>query len=668
MTEPMAYNRLDRFLDRLGVGSKKRVTDEGAQHEPERTQTAETKMTRDRVEKGLALLKKYMGDKAAQDQRQIENERWWQLRSWDVTGSPKNPNDPKPNSAYTVNVILNKHADATDNYIVPRARPREQTDAETAEKLSAVLPVILQRNGYRKTYSTLWWKKLKYGTGITGVFWDTHKDNGIGDISIRCVDALNLAWEPGITNIQDSANVFYVELTDIDSIKAKYPDKAEKIEASRTGEPKKYNTGINTEKDNKCVLVDWYYKVYDGTKTLLHLCKLAGEVVLYCSEDDPIYAQRGFYDHGLYPFVFDVMLPQEDTPCGTGCIDLCKPAQEFIDFIDADIQKYCAIGARPRWFKRQDCKVNLDQYTDLSQDFVEWYGSGEPNETLKQIEINPLAGIYADIRNLKVEELKEISGNRDFNQGSTVSGVTAASAITALQEAGNKLARDYLSSSKDALEDVTLIVIELIRQFYTEERVFRITNKNNQQEFVSFGSANIAPRQHMVGGELKEYKPFFDIEIVTEKASPFSTVAQNERAIQMYQMGMFDPARADQAVAAVTLMDFDGKDETIERIRKGRTMYDVLKGVQQLVPAIMQMAAEQDMQKGTDVTDRIGSALQSFGFQVPLPEQVDYRTQGIQQVNAQNGAQKPTSPSDTPKSATTASDARFKTARAVTDV
>ena len=661
----------DNLLSRLGTGMRK-VSHANMGGEPAgqgAQDVVESKMTEDRVSKAISTLKRYMNGKDAQDARQVENERWWQLHSWDVAGRSSNPGDPEPSSAYTINAIFNKHADAMDNYPVPLIRPRELSDRQAAETLSQVLPVVLKRNDYAETYAKLWWQKLKYGTGITGVFWDSNKDNGVGDVSIRCVDPLNLAWEPGITDIQNSRDLFYLETADIETVKEMYPEKAEEIHRMSNPAPKKYNSEAVEDETRKCLLIDWYYKSSVGGKSIVHFCKLAGETVLYSSEDDPVYAERGIYDHGLFPFVFDVMFNMENSPCGTGYIDLCKPVQRFVDRLDQRIEKYCLLAAKPRFFKRQDCLVNVAQYVDTDNDFVEFQGNGDPRETLQQIEIAPLPSIYAEIRNLKVEELKEISGNRDFNQGSVASGVTAASAITALQESGNKLSRDFIATSRRAYERMILMVIELIRQFYTEERTFRITNKNMQQEqFVSFGSAHLSGQRMDVGGTIREYKPIFDVDVGSEKNSPFSTVAQNERAIQMYQMGMFDPARADQAVAAISLMDFEGKDETVERVRQGRTMYEVLRSVQQLVPTVMQMASSLDATQGSDITNRIGSAFQSLGFQVPLPEQADYKTQSIQQVNAQNGSQKPTSPSDTPKSATTASDARFKTARAVSDV
>ena len=64
---------------------------------------------------------------------------------------------------------------------------------------------------------------------------------------------------------------------------------------------------------------------------------------------------------------------------------------------------------------------------------------------------------------LKINELKETSNSRDVTQGSVSGGVTAASAIAALQEAGSKSSRDTLRASYRAFERVDALVNALKR-------------------------------------------------------------------------------------------------------------------------------------------------------------------------------------------------------------
>ena len=63
------------------------------------------------------------------------------------------PDDPQPTSGWLVNCILSKHADAMDCYPEPTVLPREPGDREEAAKLTRILPVILKKNQFKRTYS-----------------------------------------------------------------------------------------------------------------------------------------------------------------------------------------------------------------------------------------------------------------------------------------------------------------------------------------------------------------------------------------------------------------------------------------------------------------------------------------------------------------------------------
>ena len=158
---------------------------------------------KEEVREAEMILQKYKSGKAQLEARIVENEQWYKLRHDEfVRGKSPNPGDPRPTSAWLFNCIANKHADAMDNYPEPNVLPREEGDKSDAEILTDILPVILEQNDFEQTYSDVWWYKLKTGTGVYGIFWDTKKNNGLGDIDVRELDLLNMFWEPGITDIQ----------------------------------------------------------------------------------------------------------------------------------------------------------------------------------------------------------------------------------------------------------------------------------------------------------------------------------------------------------------------------------------------------------------------------------------------------------------------------------
>ena len=295
-------------------------------------------------------------------------------------------------------------------------------------------------------------------------------------------------------------------------------------------------------------------------------------------------------------------------PTGFGYIDICKSPQMYIDKVDQVLLKHAVIGARQRFFVRGDGSINEDEYADLTKDFVHYNGSGDPRDSIIPIEIPPISGIYMDVRNTQVEQMKETSGNRDFSQGSTASGVTAASAIAALQEAGNKLSRDMIKSSYRAFSQIGYLCIDLIRQFYTGDRWFRVVGKRGETKFVQFNGQSIAakPQGNEFGIDFGYRMPIFDIRVTAQKSSPFSTVAQNERAKELYGMGFFRPDLADQALAALDMMDFEGIDKVRDRITQNSMLYQQ---VQQMSQLLISMSAELDALKGSAYTPQVAQMI-----------------------------------------------------------
>ena len=526
----------------------------------------------DRLRRARQDLNRYREGKANLERRVIENEQWYRLRHWECIRRGAG-SQVEPTSGWLFNAIANKHAEAMDNYPSPNVLPREEGDREKAQALGSILPVILQQEDFEDTYDRVMDDKLKSGTGIYGIFWDPEKLEGLGDISIRRIDILNLYWEGGITDIQQSRNVFYLRLWDNDLLLERYPQLEGKLSgAAEQGNRYVYDDRVDTA--DKSAVIDWYYKKRQGGKTVLHYCKFVGDTVLFATENEEDYRDRGWYDHGLYPFVLDPMFRTAGSPCGFGYIDVAKSAQEYVDRGNQAILQNLLANARPRHFIRADGAVNEEEYGDMTRDFVHVDGNlGE--DSIKPISGKSLSDIYVTVIANKIDELKEVTGTRDVTTGGTVHGVTAASAIAAMQEAGSKLSRDSNMASYRAFRKVCLMAVELIRQFYDLPRAFRILGPQGGVEFITFSNAALKPQDQGVelGVELGIRTPLFDIEISAEKQSPYSRLSQNEMAMQFYSAGLFDPARSTEALTALDMMDFNGKSALVEKVRQNGGRY-----------------------------------------------------------------------------------------------
>lgn len=566
------------------------------------------------VRTAMETLKKYKTGKQSLEQRVIACEQWWKMQHWHEMKTQGNPYDPQWRSAWLFNVIMGKHADAVAAYPEPAIRPREPMDRSEAETLTSIVPVILEQNDFEEVYSDANWTKMKQGTLIWGVFWDQTKLNGLGDIAVKEVDILNLFWEPGVMDIQKSRNIFYIEMVDNDVLRQRYPQVGESLSSDNTF-PAKYQTDDHVDDSNKSMVVDWYYKKIVDGRSVLHLCKFVGDVVLTATENDPTMAE-GLYADGEYPFVVDALFPVKGSLAGYGYIDVGKSAQEQIDLLNQAILKNAVMASTPRWFVRSDGSINEQEYADWRKPFVHTDGSlGQ--DSVMPVTVSPLAGNYISVLENKIEELKWTTGNTDVNNGATGSGVTAASAIAALQEASGRSSKDATRSAYRAYARLIRMVVERIRQFYDLPRQFRIRGQLGAEEYVTYSNERLREQQSLgLDGNAAWRKPVFDIEVTAQKASEYSRLSQNELALQFYQLGFFDPTRTDQALAVLDMMDFDGRDEIAQKIARNGTLEQELATWQQMTlalaerfdPAMAEGLAQQILARSGQQTQSTGEA------------------------------------------------------------
>ena len=560
----------------------------------------------EQLKKFTQELQKYKAGKAQTDNRIIAAENWWKLRNTIEEQKVTNIGADggfTATSGWLHNVIVSKHADAMEAYPEPNILPREEMDTGEARMLTAIVPCVMEHNMFETTYSDNAWQKLKTGTGVYKVVWDSAKLHSLGDISIERVSVLNIYWEPGVTDIQKSRYFFHAELYDKDVLEQQYPQLVDKLKGkSFTTAKFLYDDHVDTE--NKHTVIEVYYHKYVNGKKTLQYCRYVGDQVLYATENDtqpvidevsgqmkPSMAETGLYDHGKYPYVFDALYPIEGSPCGYGYVDICRNPQTVIDLLNTSFVKNAMVGAVPRYFKRKDGGVNAEQFLDLSNPLVDVNGNVDEN-ALRRIEHDTLDSNYIAVLDRTIQELRETSGNTETSTGNISSGVTAASAIAALQAASGKGSKDSTQTSYRAYTQIVDLCIELIRQFYNMPRQFRIVGEYGMQKYVSYTNAGIQP-QHQgndFGQDMGYRLPVFDIKVSAQKKNVYTKVSQNELAIQFFQMGFFNPQLTDQSLLCLEIMDFDGKDGVMQKIAQNGTMFQKLIQYMQLALAFAETA------------------------------------------------------------------------------
>lgn len=589
------------------------------QTEQQQRTPTEPHFTPDKVSEVLQILHEYKDGKTSVDMKATENQEWWRLRHWNVIHGKTEAGKAKVDvgSAWAVNSILNKHADLMDSFPKANVLAREADDEEEAQILSKILPAIEEHTDAEQVYNTAGYDFLIDGTAITAVLWDPMAHDGMGDIKKTNVDIHNVFWQPGIEDIQQSKYFFDVSVADVNDVKLQYPEIADKIGGGRQGFITEYIHDDNINHQNDIEIINCYYKKLEMRPVLinidhqtvakhlvpreiLHMAIIIGDQCVFCSEDSPEY-QDGFYKHGKYPYVFRKCFPVKDSPCGFSYLDIMKYPQRDIDKLDQAIIKNTMMKAKPRWWVKKNADINKEAFADWDEEIVE-VGSGDLGSAVQQMDVDTIPSIVETHLEAKIDELKEISGNRDFSQGSTASGVTAASAIAALQEAGSKLSRDINKAMYRGSREEYYLEIELIRQFYTEPRTFRVDDGTGHYEYMDYSNVNIAPQDITTPEGIRHKKSIFDLEVSAEKQSPFSRASQNETAKELYQMGLFAPDNATSALVCLDMMEFEGKEKIKQQIQQNDTFMQQFQQMQQL---IIQLSPEAAVQMGLIAPNQI---------------------------------------------------------------
>lgn len=565
------------------------------------------------VKKYIDAFTEYRAARETLDMKIIENENWFRQEYWQYLIDKTDGNEPT--SGTLLNAILNKHADLMDNQPAPIFLAREQNDEVEAERLTKVVPVIMQNANWDDVYDKYCMYKIKQGIGCLSVTWDDTLENGLGDIVINYLDILRIYWEPNCTNLQDSRYVFVTSLIDTDILKEQYPDKLTESAETYGGQDavqiKTYEGQDQTILANKTLVLDCYERtIAEDGRQIVHLTKMANDVALESSITNIETAQTGIYAHGRYPFIIDQYISLEGTLEGMGLIDMNKNNQGYVDKFDVLSLNNGIVASKQRWLTKEDGGVNPDDIMDLSKDVI--VSSTSVDESaVRAFQAQALPDIVTKIRENKILEMKELSGNRDFNQGGTSGGVTAFGAIAALQEAGNKTTRDLVKSNYRSFKKLVTLVVELIREFYSEDRQFRIIGEDNNPEYVTFNNQSMinqitnmdeAYLVDEMGNQIPnpewepEYrKPVYDIEIIAQKENPFNTISHNQMMLDLFERGVFNPEAAIPATLLLENMIFDGKEKLLLKVKENGEMFNQMIQMQQ---QMMQMNEALQMQQG----------------------------------------------------------------------
>ncbi len=506
------------------------------------------------VERAYDLFSKFYQQTIPIREVFVKHEKMWEGRHVQDVYS-NDPSDPQPSSPVLFSTCEALLADVMDYYPQPVILGQDADDGDLASELCEVVRYVMKRRNYRKTYREKVRSALIKGTSVQEVFWDDSLYGGLGDVNIRQWDIKDFFFDPRCEDIQQGRACFKTVRLHRSWFKMHYPELEPLMEADSFS--RVIPGDDDTPDEEEILLIEYWYKtISEDGRSLVHMAKLAGNVLLEDSTKD---FPEGLYDHGLYPFIVEPLYKASSSPFGLGVMDVFGPSQHTADKLDQIIVKNALLSGKLKLLVDKGADVDIDALTDYSKEVVR-AGRIDDN-AVRWFSALPLNPVVYSHYNGKIQMIKDESGQNQLNRGEGLRNVTAASAIIALQEAGNKRSRMIIQQLYDGFETAVHMIIELIAQFYTENRWFRVNGATGTPKVVSFNSQKLV----VPGSAQNQYKRHFDfdVRIEAQKQTPIEAAYRNELAMQLLQVsgGLMTP------IMAIEMMEFEGKERILEQLR-----------------------------------------------------------------------------------------------------
>ena len=498
-------------------------------------------------------------------------------------------------------------ADQMDNMPEALMLPETKDLEEVAEDLTDVVRFVMARNNYESLHRRRVEDCFSTGTAVTQVAWDPDMDGGKGNVAVIRWPVEAFLWDPAADNIQDARAIFKVSWHPLSWYEQHYPEKYNDIgsdwaEYSGLGVPEAQEMDQPGDED-RAMLLEYWYRLYDAKKRryTINVAYLAGGVLLEDTKD--------VYKHGMYPFVLDVYTPIEGLPVGDGLIQECAPMMRYINRYAAYIDTNLRMASKGRLLVDRNAGIDKDALLDWETDVVE--GDRIDPSALQWMQTQPFTGAATQQMLQLQTDIKQDSGQNQFTRGETAGGVTAASAISALQEAGGKITRLRTHVLNQGFRSIVEQVMWLINQFYDSKRVLFITGRDenpNQRREVNADPDRLFGKHK--GGALPP--PPYTVQVQIQRRNPLRQQAQNELFMQAYSMAAQAGAPFPLSVL-FKLLHVDGKERILPEIVAVETLQQQMQELALQNQQLNQQNAElqQGMQNLQNVNDELMASMQA---------------------------------------------------------
>lgn len=456
-----------------------------------------------------------------QEQRFYMGDHWRGLRSEAV--SKLRPDAVENITFSQIESIVGK---LTGWMPVPDYSAMEPSDEQKARDLNDYMPSELRQIKFRHKHTRAVRRCVIHGPLIYKTIFDPTIEGGrglnryTGRNDILPVDLGTFFPDPRISDfiyLQDMSAIIIHIRKPLEYFKKRWGEQGKKVQSDNTSSDAEiFSTDVyeksgeysfNTQiTDKTSGLIEYWYrglpklvskedkelfaeqaneKLMQGIDPSEYLAKAAGDMegvhCIYVTTSGVFLEHKAYvYDHGQYPFTARTLYPEEGNPWGKGFMrDMIKPQIFKNKYAEIAIETMAKQGGsgivyeegaitKPRTWQEQRGLPGamLPIAQGRMNDWKELQGVNVPSAVFNSLN-------YYD------EMLQKIPGVFDSANGASNSSVTSGEQAKALIAASGTRLNTVSDLVSEALVDVFTQYVELMAQFYTTERIARVTGRGN---------------------------------------------------------------------------------------------------------------------------------------------------------------------------------------------
>lgn len=551
-------------------------------------------------QKAIQMVDKLFGK--AKNAKKMYDEKWLDYYRM-FRGKQWKENRPSYRHSEVLNLIFRAIQSEvpilTDALPRPEFIPQEPNDFELSKILNDVLDSDWTRNNWSYNFTEILYDSHIYGNGFGSVIWNPDADDGIGALEFLSADPFYQFPDPYSRNVNEKSR-YYIEAepTDVEVLKQEFPEHAQFIKPDiidinkkdkNISDQMKYksSTDLRTviegtspydvESKSEALKVCCYVKDMesveeetkeigeDGVEKSMFIKRLKYPQGRKLVVINGILCANGpnDYDDQKYPYIrlTNYILPREFW--GVSEIEQLESPQKIFNKLVSFTLDVLTLMGNPIWVVGNTSGVDTDNLFNRPGMVIE---ADDVNQVKRQEGVQLQPFVLQMIDRIK-GYFDDISGSNDSSRGVRPEGVTAASAIEALQDAAQTRLRQKTKNIDAFMQEFGQMYLSRVFQYYTAPRIFRITDNQNATRYFKFHvdtKDELDPvtgtptgqqkrvarvRQFQSGNDGKQYpgeeKEFevrqkFDVKIATGSALPFEKTRVEQQSLNLFDRGIID--------------------------------------------------------------------------------------------------------------------------------